>query len=224
MLSLICFSLLIFIMISNTVQQNDLIANSCFNFEYINYNQTQFCTENWFRFRVGNTIDLNLQCIRCTITHVDIRIKYNCLKNFECATLVFDNNMIFEEFFMKYRDRIQSLFPASLQISPNPVLRIILSKYNITRITNEYINSTVNMNFPMLMIFIRFIQRLQSLVSLTVDKHFSPIRFHQLILIVQCDNENSSITYRIYKNNHNNEPNKTGECTEFQPTKQVSCS
>jgi hypothetical protein len=66
-------------MISNTVQQNDLIANSCFNFEYINYNQTQLCTENWFRFRVGNTIDLNLQFIRCTITHVDIRIKYNCL-------------------------------------------------------------------------------------------------------------------------------------------------
>jgi hypothetical protein len=130
--------------------------------------------------------------------------------------------MIFEEFFMKYRDRLQSLFPASLQISPNPVLRIILSKYNITRITNEYINSTVNMNFPMLMILIRFIQRLQSLVSLTVDKHFSYIRFHQLILIVQYDNENSSITYRIYKNNHNNEPNKTGECTEFQSTKQVS--
>jgi len=222
MLSFTYLSLLIFIMICKSIQQNDSIANSCFTIEAERYNQTNFCNKTHIGFIVDNKT-LILRCIRCVISDIDIVIQDNCSWNYECATLVFDNNFMFEKFFVKYRHKIQGLFPSSLQRSPHPVLRIIISKYNITRITNEYINSTVNMDFPMLVIFINFIQRLQSLVSLTVDKHFSPIGFKQLLIIVQCDYSGSFISYIIDRDNYYDKPKISGECTEFQSTQPVSC-
>jgi hypothetical protein len=202
---MIYFSLIIFIIISKTIQQNDTKANSC------------------HRVVMGRKGSSNYppSCMNCTIRYIDIMIQSDCSTSCECVMLMFENNLMFEEFFVKHHAAIEDLFPKPEYLRFLPTLRIYVGRNNITRITNEYINSIVNMDFVGLFIFLTF-ERLQNSEPITVDNHFFSLRFRRLTISIRCDDGLESIKYTIEGDNVSSVPYIEGKCSEIQFTQQVN--
>jgi hypothetical protein len=131
---------------------------------------------------------------------------------------------MFERFFHKNRDKIREGFPTKLLILLNPVLDIIVNNNNITRITYEYINSTINMDAPDTNIYITFKKRSEGLPPLTAAYDLYYIGFRLLTINVPCDeDDNSSLTYVVYKGtSREGELIVEGRCPVVQSTKRVS--
>jgi hypothetical protein len=219
MLSMISFSFIIFIMI---IQLDHSSANSCFNFNGTKNNQVNHCEVKDQEYTSYN-IPLIAKCIQCIIKYIDFEIELNCSRKFVCAILVFGNNMMFETFFSQSRNIIRDLFPTLLTTQKLPVLEIIVSSYNISKITNNYIDEIINMDAPNTTIFITFKKRSQGLAPLTVENGSYPIKFKLLVVKVQCDNSNSSATYLIFGAVIMHGRLFMGtKCAELQSTKQVS--
>lgn len=191
MFSLIYLSLILFTMISKTIQLDD----SCFNFNGTRNTRTNYC-------RVVNRSTLrylvNFQaiCMQCRMRFVINEIKPNCSKNFDCASLIFENNIMFETFFRIHRHALRDLFTTQLDPLPSSVLEIIVTFYNITKITNHYIDSIMDMNAPHMKIFFWFRNYSQDSTALTVENGSYLIRFKLLLITVQCD-DNTSANYMV---------------------------
>ncbi len=95
-------------------------------------------------------------CMQCTIKYTVgyDDIKPTCSKDFECATLIFDNNFMFEKFFGRHRNNIRDMFPLDFTILYQPILEISVTNYNITKITDQYIQSKLDMDAPNIDIYI----------------------------------------------------------------------
>jgi hypothetical protein len=169
-----------------------------------------------------NYSSVKLECMQCIIKHTSIVTQRDCSKDFECATLIFDNDIVFERFFRRHRDNIPHLFPTERKILPYPILDITVINYNITKITYDYISSTVNMHAPSVTISITFKNHSQGLGPLTVEPGVYPIKFRLLTINVQCDN-NSLATYVAFTETPNPGVLLTGSsCPQIQSTRQVS--
>ena len=101
-------------MIIKTMQLDDSLANSCFNFNGTYRGRQNTCVvkeENY------PTTDRNVKpkCIHCTMKYtVGFNdIQPTCSQDFECVTLIFDTDSMFERFFGRHRDKIQNMFQNS---------------------------------------------------------------------------------------------------------------
>jgi hypothetical protein len=216
MLSVVYF----FIMISKTLQLNQSLIDSCFNFQVTKSNQSNFCEEIKHRFQLRSTSYIP-SCLTCSIEYIDIEIKSNCSKNFECASLNFDNNSIFERFFTKHHHIIPSLFPTQFGFLPNPILRINITNYNITNITNMYINSTLNINSSRMVIIVIFHWHLKNQRPLTVEGDRFFLAFEQLTIYVRCGYGGRFIQYNI-DTEYNDSLAIRNRCPKVQSTTQVT--
>ncbi|CAF1210380.1 unnamed protein product [Rotaria sp. Silwood1] len=86
---------------------------------------------------------------------------------------------------MKNRNVIKELVSDTGDSKRPPIVGIKINNYNITKITNEYINSTLNVDFPQLEIEISF-DRLSTQAPLTVENDFFSIGFKRLYILVAC--------------------------------------
>ncbi len=114
-----------------------------------------FCEEVVPKFNFSNKV-YSLQCMK----YINIEIKHQCLKTFECTTLVFDNDMMFEGFFM------QDLFPTQLTFIPRLYRLIHVNEFNI------------NIDSSQLEIGLGYQNRSQDLKLLTIEGNFSFIRLN----------------------------------------------
>jgi hypothetical protein len=214
MLSFIYFSLVIFNIISNTKQQNHSLKNSCFNFEETISGQINHCNVLINRFATP-------MCIMCNIKYLDIALSIECSRNVTCLILYFDDNTIFERYFIKYRDIFPLRFPPQTANLPSPALSINVNYYNITKITNEYINSLINIDIPNLVITIMFAEHPQGVAPLAVEGDFPSLLFISLTILVYCDYEHYYTMYKINEYN-NGKPTITNPCQHNPSTVQVS--
>lgn len=201
-------------MIFKTIQ----LENSCLNFS----NGINTCEVKSKPFYVENSSYI-IQCLQCSIRSTNFRINSNCSKDFECATLIFDNNMIFQKFFEIHRNSISSLFPTNVNILSNPSFGIVVTNYNITKITYEYINSIINIDHPNLYIYIQFEKGSNGLVPRMTENDSYVIKFNLLYIKLPCDNDSYWATYKIYRleSNHS-QLNIESKCPENQDTTQVN--
>jgi len=224
MLSLIYFSFIVFTMIIETMQLNDLRPKSCFNFNGTSPRGNNICVVKEGNYPTVAT-DLKPQCMQCTLKYtVDYdHIKPNCFKDFECATLIFDNNFMFEKFFGRHRNKIQDMFRTRLWILFHPNLEIIVTNYNITEITSMYINTKVDLIAPDVAISITFKKHSQGLPPLTIKNQTYRIGFRSLRINVLCDDGNSSASYVVRRGTLDNDRFSIEDrCPEFQSTEPVS--
>ncbi len=239
MLSMIYFSLIIFTMISKTIQLFDVIdefldaidpelfpltiRKSCFNLTASNGNEQNKCaTED--RPDPRDISGRQIRCMECNIGYyTGLVIDNDCSASSECVTFIFNDSVIFEGFFKRYHRDIPKLFPRRLVILPNPIIEIIVKNYNITEITNQYVNSILNMNAPGISIFIRFVNHTQGLQPLVVRNESFPIKFNFLMISVPCNDSNKTITYQVYRQAlKSDQLSIQDNCDEFQTTQQVS--
>jgi len=208
-------------MIFKTMQLDDSLANSCFNFNGTKYGRVNRCGIKYGDYKTYKP-GVQSKCMECIIHYSDIMIRSNCSKDFECATLIFHSNTMFERVFRKYRDAIRDLLPTKLEILSAPTLGIIVNSYNITKITYEYINSTVNMDAPNASIYITFKKHSEGLAPLTVQYDWYLIKFRFLSINVQCQDGNSWANYQVSTATSNlGRLFPESECAEFTPTKPV---
>jgi hypothetical protein len=224
MLSLIYFSLIIFTMIIKTIQLNYSRPKSCFNFNGTYNRRENICVVKEENYPTVDR-DVKPQCMQCTLKYtVDFNhIQPTCSKDFECATLIFDSNFMFEKFFGRHRNKIQNMFPTRLRKLFYPYLKIIVTNYDITEITNNYIESKVNMIATDVAISITFKKHSQGLPSLTVKNQSYQIGFRSLRINVLCDDGNSSASYMVRFGTLDDDHFAIEDrCPEFQSTQLVS--
>ena len=221
MLTLIYLSLILFILISSTTSLNDSDSNSCFNFTLTKNNKTNRC-------HVQSPLNATYQLlyrrtsIQCHIQDVDIEIKRNCSKSIDSAALIFDNNTMFETFFKKNGAAIAKLCPPRRNRSGYYVLDIIINYYNVSKMTYQYIDSTVNINATQTRIFLWFKKHLPDSSPLTVVDEAYPIKFKLLVVNVECD-DNTSAHYIVNSSSRRyNKPHEMSKCLPFSTTRHVS--
>ena len=211
----------IFIMTSLTKWLDDPPSNSCFNFKLTQDKQTNVCKTKLTTISLPDK-KFKPKCVVCKITYFNVVLPTNCSRNFECVILYFDNNFIFERFFINHQSIIKSLFPMNLKVLSYPVIVTYVTYYNITKITNEYIRSILNIKFPEMIMFIKFLKRPQNRVPLTLENYFSCIKFKLLIIFVKCSFGSKIIRYRIEGHKINSAPLIDNRCRKNQSTKGVS--
>ena len=222
MLSTIYFSLIIWIMISNTEQQQDSYTNSCLYFRDVQIENTSMCVPLYMEVLL-NDQTFRLFCMKCEIINIDITINYNCTTDYDCAFLWFPNNTMFERFFKQHRDTIKHRFPKNLTTLPQPALFITVQNYSITEVTNDYINSTIDIDLSNLTVVLTFIDRMQDVAPLTIKNDSLSIRFQSLAIRIKCQDDTRRVAiYTIYRDTFNSTPLKIGDCVQFSSTTQVS--
>jgi hypothetical protein len=244
MLSMLYFSLIIFTMISESIQNIDTTsmdttsidtdqihlnppARSCFNLTSPgNTTDEGNSCERTTRYKdAEQTNGPTIPSISCIIHNYSENITSDdCVKDTEFVEFTFYDSVTFERFFKQYRDVIPKLFPNQSIAIPNPNIQIKVYNYNITEITNGYINSTLNMDAPNVIMYIRFENYTQGLQALVVRNISFPIGFDTLGIIVLCNNNTKNVKYY---NVHRIQP--TGvrviiedSCKNLQSTQQVS--
>ena len=200
-----------FIIITKTLQLHQTLIDSCLNFEITNYNVCEKVTST---FQAYGAL-YRPSCMQCIIRDIHIKIKSNCLKNFECATLIFEDNFIFEKFFIKHHQIIPSLFPIQFEILSTAGLTINITNYNITKITNEYINSVLNIKSSQIVIYLVLHRRFPNLTSLTFESERFFITFGLLVIFVRCDYGNRFIEFYINPKD-NGDLRIINRCQNFQ--------
>lgn len=220
MFLLIYLSLILSVWISSTTS-SDHLANSCFNFGRARKNKTNLCYVNEQR----NATDLlgsRRMSIHCYIQYVDIVINRNCSKYIDTVSLIFQNNAIFEKFFKGNRDKFETLYRHKQNASGYYVLDIFIDSYNISNITYQYINSTININASHTRIFIWFRKHLLNSSPPTVVDEAFPIKFQLLGISVDCDNQTSAHYIVNSSLSGSNKPYIVSPCSPFSTTTQVS--
>ncbi|UJR23046.1 hypothetical protein I4U23_026072 [Adineta vaga] len=198
MLFWIYFSLINSISIYLALQDSDSLANSCFNFNIEGSNQPISCDEASMRFRDPNGVEFLLQCIQCNLYNINILIKINCSTYYHCASFTFRNIPIFEQFLLAHSHKIPSLFPAIPILSRQVILRFRIRRYNITRITSDFIKTIFDINRPDLTIYVYLFSREPKHISpLEVEHNYISFKFHQLIIAIKCDNT-YDFTHYVY--------------------------
>lgn len=137
-------------------------------------------------------------CLICSILEINEMFKRNCEKSLTCIKLFFDHNLIFEEFFKKYRPIIEDLYINDMNHLQNSTLSVHIKHYNLTEIDFNYLNSTFNINSPPYKILkIEFNQKEQELKPLRIVNNFSLMTNSNVIITVPCNASNQTIDYRI---------------------------
>jgi hypothetical protein len=223
MLSFIYFSLTIFIIISNTTQEDNLSTDSCFNFIPTQSGETNICEKRLWQLSIEGPATTST-CMECAIENIDIIVNDNCTTTFDCAVLRFSNNLMFERFFIMHRSVIKDQFLKDLRNSSQRVLIIDVLNYNVTKITNEYINSTVNIDLVSLTIILKFIERADGVAPLMIENNTLSILFFVLVIDIKCDDDGeNSVRYTIYRNDIGIQTTKEDYCAQFSSTNHVSC-
>jgi hypothetical protein len=195
---------------------------SCFNLTGKIGREVNEC-EAMVRPDPSNKTGTHISCMQCFIRYYSgIVMNPDCSRDFECVVFRFNDNIIFEKFFKQYHDIIPNLFPKQLVRLSSFSIEITLDNYNITEITNEYINSTLNMNAPNTNIYIILVNSAQGLQPIMIRNESFPIRFKLLGITVPCGNGNKTILYHVYRPETGDYPKIIGKCDEFQSTQQVS--
>ena len=221
MLSLFYFSWILFTLISTTTQRNNGSTPSCFDFSDTKNGKTNSCSKKPAMNAPYRAFH-RPPSIHCRIENTDIEEKSLCMTDVDSAAFTFQNNVMFETFFRKNGHRITSSFPNSTDSSYFFAFDIIVETYNITEITNKYINSTVNIHAPQAGIFLSFKNRTQNLPTLTVADEPYSISFQFLTIHVDC--EDGGIAYYMVNgsSNSSNKPSTITECPQMSSKKQVS--
>jgi hypothetical protein len=171
----------------------------------------------------SNKTGTHIRCMQCFIRYYSgIVMNPDCSRDFECVVFRFNDSIIFEKFFKQYHDSIPNLFPKQLVRLLSFSIEITVDNYNITEITNEYINSTLNMNAPNTNIFITFVNSTQGLQPIVIRNQSFPIKFRLLGITVPCGNNNKTVLYNVYRPDTGDQLKIIGKCDEFQSTQQVS--
>jgi len=206
------------------MQLNNSLANSCFNFNGRKDGRNNTCEIEIMK-NPPTVRNVKLECMQCTIKYtVDYDdIKPTCSKDFECATLIFDNNFMFEKFFRRHRNKIRDMFPFKSTVLHHLILEIIVTNYNITNITNQYIQSNIDMDAPNVDIYLKFNRHSQGLPPLTVKREIYLFKFGFLEIHVLCDDGNSSVIYEVRKDSlMGTDIFMEDRCPKFQSTEPVS--
>lgn len=207
-------------MFTCTLQAVDVPLNSCLNFRNTEYEpkNTCFLTNASVPTLEGEPI---MPCSRCRIHNSNIIIKPNCSKDFECLYLYFCNNSVFESFFIKHRHIIKDLFPTNMSRF-RTTITITIDTYNIGEITNEYVNSTFNMDFPGLIMTIYLLYRRPYSNLFTVDVHNISIGFRSLTILTISHLDGVTGNYTIIGHEMNVEHNVAVPCQNIESDIHVS--
>lgn len=202
-------------MIFTTILLDSSSANSCFNFTGVTLNETNTCIIKQERN--------NTPCMSCTIRYINFPIRRNCSKDFECVEFILENETIFENFFSLYKTIISALIPRNIYRSSAMLVWIRIDKANLTKITNEYINST--MNLPNSLIQMEFVidKQISGLAIRLAENDSYFFNFPTFYIRLPCSANGYQSYYEIRKMNRTNfKLFKREVCPEFWSTTKVS--
>ena len=203
----------------STVESLD---DSCLNFQITRQEvQTNYCSIQPHLTYLRNSPDaINSSCVQCNIRSVDIVTQDGCSRNFDCAKLLFDNNLLFEQFFRQHRDSIANRFPKG-NSEETSLLTISVTDYDLKEITPEYIGPLLNISAPSL-------QTVLTLKKQSPDLTFPPtvkgnffLQNDVLNMYIDCPNGRNSIRYQMGKSFPSPKMTLNGECSVLQTTSQV---
>ncbi len=232
-----------FIVLLNTGIQSDSI---CFPFGETQQNETNSCSHtNGIRNPANG--DTYSKCLTCTIKNNDIIKGRTCPEAYACIKLSFDNNTIFEKFFMKNRQIIKNLFINTVHTEFISILYIDIKSHNLTMITFKYMNRLLKLKYqPYEILNIKFGPSTNELKQIGSFNGFFETERLGIYIEIVCetindedqddnDTDNSHTLYYFHDDRKTNETSikysighgeikRTGPktCTKFHPTKSMT--
>ena len=202
-----------------------LAIESCFNFiskDLPEQNICKYTPRVMVNTEAGN---LSLSCPTCTITYSTlIDTDTVCSPRAKCAKLIFDDNILYQDFFRRFRTQLPHWIPKSIQEGISFGLVIVINKYNITEINDEYLASTMSMDVPNLSVTLRFENSSANLPPLVLGINNFNLTINSVTIRVRCDD------YQLagYKINKTSKDTLKGrrlilkdQCEQLPSTRQV---
>ncbi len=209
-------------MIFQSSPSDHSLANSCWNLTESSGNRTNHCELKRVRLYEFGSLQEST-CMQCHMRYASFKTKPNCSTDLLCASLVFDSLKMVQRFFEELNSTIRDRYPTQYEENRFLILEIIVANYNISKITNEYITSTMNIAAPDLDMFVTFQRRRRGFLPLTVLNENYKISFHRLVIKVQCNYGNTSVMHVIYGfGDFGGELFIIGECPTIPSTPRVS--
>lgn len=218
---LIIFLFCSLIMISNAISIGGFMEYTCFTTDNIPDTSAMNCSVEVEGFNISMTHYIDF-CIKCVVRNPNISIPSDCRKKYDCYVFVFNDNIIFENFFMKHRSAMQEHYPKATKVEYPPFLSIIVENYNKTQITNHYLNSTLNIDLPNLVVHLKFIRPISNRAAITIADDSFSLNIREIRISVLCPINSDSKNYFIKGNTNFSKPVIEDQCKRTAFTTTVS--
>ena len=176
--------------------------DQCLSFENSQRPTNSSC---WLLLFISDNQDAAFRknCLECKIKG-NVLIKTSCASFISCATFTFDDNSLFEHFFLKQSAMINYLFSASTNPPLLNTLTIIIENYNRTEISFKYIDSILDSKSPSYnTLRMKFIKPIFNVKLIEIKNDFPNISISAIYLEFSCNHhidDNEWIKYTITSN------------------------